>query len=432
MPRFSIVVPTLARADTLEHALATVLAQTVDDFEIIVQNNGDDAATRQLVGRLGDSRMKLFHTENVVSMVENWELALSHCTGELITVLGDDDALFPDACEAGGYAIDVTGADIVSWAPFLYLWPSYWHARRRNRLHAHVTFDFVVRAERSRTCLEDFYAFRADYSQLPMLYNSFVARSVVERVRDRYGKYFFGSLPDVTSGIINAVETESFVKSSRPLSIAGISGHSYGHKLSREGTPLSQNEFEQHFPDLVDRADPRTSSDLVWLISIEMALLEEQVLRDRSPIHFDRARLAWAMAATINESPSRYEHTKTLIQDLMKEFEIGDDELEIPPRLPQPPAPPDGARLIKPGHVYFVFDGNRVGLRTVADAVELAAQLVPGADAIVKGRSVGVQPTLERPSLQQRAVGLLSVFATFFTACRAAFAGFVGQARGRS
>ncbi len=432
VPRFSIVVPTFARADTLEHALATVLAQTVDDFEVVVQNNGDDSATRQLVGRLGDSRIKLFHTDEVISMVENWELALSRCTGELITVLGDDDALFPDACEAAGYAIDLTGGEIVSWAPFLYLWPSYWHARRRNRLHAHVTFDFVVWAERSRTWLEDFYAFRADYSQLPMLYNSFVARSVVERVRDRYGKYFFGSLPDVTSGIINAVETDSFVKSSRPLSIAGISGHSYGHKLSRESAPLTQSEFERHFPDLVDRADPRTSSDLVWLISIEMALLEEQVLRNRRPIHFDRRRLAWAMAATMNESPSRYEHTKTLIQELMKEFEIGDNELEIPPRLPHPPAPPDGARLIEPGHVYFVFDGNRVGLRTVADAVELAAQLVPPADAIAKGRPLGEQTALEQPSPEQGAAGRLSVFAMFFTACRAVFAGFVAQARRRS
>src|SRR4029077_11259800 len=114
----------------------------------------------------------------------------------------------------------------------------------------------------------------------------------------------------------------------------------------------------------------------------EMALLEEQVLRNRSPIHFDRRRLAWAMAATMNESPSRYEHTKTLIRELMKEFEIGEDELEIPPPLPDPPAPADGARLTEPGHVYFVFDGNRVGIHTVADAEPLAAQLVPTADSI--------------------------------------------------
>ncbi len=388
MPRYSVVVPTCARSDTLEHALATVLGQTVDDFEVVVQNNGDDAATRELVEGIGDPRVRLFHTGEVVSMVENWERALSHSTGDFITVLGDDDALFPDACEAAGYAIDLTGEEIVSWAPFLYLWPSYWYERRRNRLHANVTFDFVVRSERSRTWLEHFYAFRADYSQLPMLYNSFVARSVVERVRDRYGKYFFGALPDVTSGIINAVETDTFAKSSRPLSIAGISGHSYGHKLSRTDRPLSRSEMELHFPELVERPDTRGGSDLVWLVSIEMALLREQVLRDRCPIHFDRRRLAWAMATTINESPSRYDETKRLIQELMHEFEIGAEELEIPPPLPYPPAPPDGVQLVEPGHAFFVFNGNRIGWRTVADAVELAAQLVPGVDAIVREEPV--------------------------------------------
>src|SRR6266511_3489893 len=249
----------------------------------------------------------------------------------LITFIGDDDALLPDACEAAGYAIDLTGEEIISWAPLLYLWPSYWCERRRNRLHAHVTFDFVVRTEGSRAWLERFYAFDTDYSTLPMLYNSFVARSVVERVCDRYGKYFFGALPDVTSGIINAVETEAFAKSSRPLSIAGSSGHSYGNKLSRDDRRISQSDFELHFPDLAERADPRTGSDLVWLVATEMAVLEEQVIRERRPIHFDRRRLAWAMAATINESPSRYEDTKTLIRGLMKEYGIRDDELEIPP-----------------------------------------------------------------------------------------------------
>jgi hypothetical protein len=336
-------------------------------------------------------------------MVENWERALSACTGELITFIGDDDGLFPDACEAAGRAVDLTGTEIVSWGPFLYLWPSYWYEGRRNRLHAHVTFDFVLRTESSRAWLEEFYAFRADYSQLPMVYNSFVARSVVERVQKRYGKYFFGSLPDVTSGIINAVETDSFVKSSRPLSIAGISGHSFGHKLSRQDEPIAPGELARHFPNLAGRADPRTGSDLVWLVSIEMSLLEREVLRERAPILFDRRRLARAMAATINESPPRYEHTKTLIRQLMQEYEIGDDELEIPDPVTRPPAPPDGAQLVAPGHVFFVLDGNPIRLRTIGDAVALSAQLVPGVGAVrVEGAAASEASLSPQPPPPQR------------------------------
>jgi Glycosyl transferase family 2 len=384
VPRFSIVIPTCARADTLEQALATVLAQTVGDLEVIVQNNGDDPATRQVVQRAGDERVKVFQTDDVVPMVDNWELALAQCSGELITVLGDDDGLLPDACEAAGYAIAATEAEIVSWEPFLYLWPSFWDPRRRNRLHARVTFDFVVRLEQSRAWLERFYAFETDYAKLPMLYNSFVSRAVVERIRDRYGKYFFGSLPDVTSGIIDAVETGTFAKASRPLSVAGISGHSFGHKLSREDTPMPQSELEQHFPELAGRIDPRRGSDLLWLVAIEMRVLYDEVLRDRCPVDFQRRRLATAMAAAINESPARYDDTKALILGLIDEYGIPEDEVEIPPPEALPPAPPDGAHVIGPNDVFFVLDGNRFGLWTIVDAVGLSAQLVPAAGAIVK------------------------------------------------
>jgi len=374
--------PTYARADTLAHALRTVLEQTERDLEVVVQNNGNDPATRAVVDATGDPRVKHFHTDDVVSMVDNWERALDHCTGELITYIGDDDALLPDACEAVGRAVDLTGAEIVSSTPFLYLWPSYWHPRRRNRLHAVLTFDCVLTRESTREWLQRFYAFETEYSQLPMIYNSFVSRSVVERVRDRYGKYFFGSLPDVTSGIINAVEVESFVKVSRPLAIAGISGHSFGHKLSRDQHHLTREELELHFPELLERPAARSGSDLVWLVSIEMALLEEQVLRERCPVLFERRRLAAAMAATINESPSRYGETKALIEDLMREYDIGAEELEIPVPLDAPPAPPDGVQLLGNGQVFVVLDCNPIGIRAVDDVVGLAAQLVPSLDAM--------------------------------------------------
>ena len=49
MPRFSIVIPTRQRADTLKFAIETALAQTHPDFEVVVQNNGNDQATNDVV-----------------------------------------------------------------------------------------------------------------------------------------------------------------------------------------------------------------------------------------------------------------------------------------------------------------------------------------------------------------------------------------------
>ena len=250
MPRFSVVIPTLRRADTLEHALATVLAQTEPDVQIVIQNNGDDPATRELVERIADPRVHHFSTDETIPMAENWERALANAEGDLITFVGDDDGLLPDACSIAGAVFDDADTEILSWEPFVYFWPSYWTESRRNRLQARVSADFRVAAVASAPLLQRFFDFQAHYSKLPMIYNSFVSRSLLERVRERHGRYFIGSLPDLSSGVVNAAFCETFLKSERPLSVAGLSGHSTGHRLWRAETWASPDDFERDFPDL--------------------------------------------------------------------------------------------------------------------------------------------------------------------------------------
>src|SRR6476661_832559 len=118
MPQFSLVIPTLKRADTFRHALATLLDQTSTDLEIVVQNNGRDQEISSIVEPLDTSRIRCFSTESVLPMTENWELALNNTSGDFITFLGDDDGLFTDACEGVARALDPTGAAIVSCSPF--------------------------------------------------------------------------------------------------------------------------------------------------------------------------------------------------------------------------------------------------------------------------------------------------------------------------
>jgi hypothetical protein len=398
MPRFSLVVPTLRRSDTLEHTLATLLAQPETELEIVVQNNGNDHATRELVERLNDPRLRLFHTDEVVPMVDNWERALSNSTGDFVTFLGDDDGLFPDACLVAASILADGDTEILSWAPFLYLWPGYWDEPRRNRLQATVSFEFGVRLVHSRPLLRRFYDFEAHYSQLPMLYNSFVGRSLIERVQDRHGKYFVGSLPDVTSGIVNAAFCETFLRSSRPLSVAGVSQHSMGHRMTRTTERLSQADWRRDFPDLAERAS-EAGSNLELLIADEMQLVGEQVFRDSEPVTLNELGLVRAIAAAINDSPSRYDETRSSILGLMERFGIKMEEVAIPTRQAHPSAPADGVHVLGPDEVLFVLDGNRLGLRSITDAVSLASQLAPGAELLVRVESAEEVPALSEQPL---------------------------------
>jgi glycosyltransferase involved in cell wall biosynthesis len=54
MPRFSLVVPTLKRSDTLRRTLATLVVQTYNDFEIVVQSNSNDPATEAVIKEFND------------------------------------------------------------------------------------------------------------------------------------------------------------------------------------------------------------------------------------------------------------------------------------------------------------------------------------------------------------------------------------------
>jgi hypothetical protein len=229
--------------------------------------------------------------------------------------------------------------------------------------------------------LERVYAFEVHYSRLPMIYNSFVARAAVARVRDRYGRYFFGTSPDVTSGIVNAVICDRFLQSSRPLSVAGISRHSNGYRLTQFATAANADDLERDFPLLVSD-DPAVSTNLEYAISTDLELVRRELLGGED-LQLDRRGLVRSIASAINNNPARYDQTLALVQRLLTKYELDAELLWIPPRLERPDVLRVGPHMRGAGEVLFVIDGTEAGLSSIADAVRLLSQLVPHCDSIV-------------------------------------------------
>jgi len=96
-PFFSIVIPTRNRATILEGALRSCIAQTFENFEIIVSNNYSDDNTEEVIKQLDCKKIKYFKTPNSYNMIDSWTFALSKANGCYATILGDDDALTPNA-----------------------------------------------------------------------------------------------------------------------------------------------------------------------------------------------------------------------------------------------------------------------------------------------------------------------------------------------
>src|SRR5882724_8704509 len=230
MPKFSIVIPTCSRPDTLVGTLRTVLDQTYTDIEIIVHESGTDPRTEALFAEVRDQRVRYIGTANHLHMSENWERALGDATGEYVTLLGDDDGLLPSACADAAGILEAHPAEAITWTKPSYYWPQAPDVPRRNRLITLVTDTSAVEVKSSRETLDIVYQFRAWYTQLPMIYSSFVRNSLIERVRSAHGRYFVNEAPDIASGVANLLYSNEFLCCGRPLSLAGRSHHSTGYQ----------------------------------------------------------------------------------------------------------------------------------------------------------------------------------------------------------
>ncbi|RTM08754.1 MAG: glycosyltransferase, partial [Bradyrhizobiaceae bacterium] len=318
MPLLSIVIPTLDRPDTLRHALATMACQPAQaDCEFIVQNNGGNPEIAKMVADLRDDRFRHFASDTVLTMTDNWEAALGHASGEYIAFLGDDDGLMPYACATASSMLSDRKTDLLSWDAYSYYWPGYYHPAFRNRLLAEIDLTSSVKRVSSRAELARIFGFQVHYAHLPMIYNSFVRRSVVDRMLATAGRYFIGLSPDVASGIANAALADSFVRLSRPLSMAGFSQHSTGHALFFETTDLLETSRGARDFGATDKGAQLPDLNALQLfIAKDMLDLKRLLLAHDDDVRLDFKALAQAIATDINNRPPLYDRTVQTVGEL--------------------------------------------------------------------------------------------------------------------
>lgn len=99
MPKVSIVIPSYNAANYLAEAIDSALAQTYDNIEIIVVNDGskDDGETAKVADRYGD-RIRYFEKENGGSS-SALNYGIKNMTGEWFSWLSHDDLYYPQKVE---------------------------------------------------------------------------------------------------------------------------------------------------------------------------------------------------------------------------------------------------------------------------------------------------------------------------------------------
>lgn len=94
MPHFTVVIPVFNRADSLAKALQSVLAQTEQDFEIVIVDDGSTDSPERVVAEFGDSRIAIFREDNRGGGAAR-NAGIDRARGAYIAFLDSDDQFLP-------------------------------------------------------------------------------------------------------------------------------------------------------------------------------------------------------------------------------------------------------------------------------------------------------------------------------------------------
>ncbi len=99
MPTISVVIPVYNGAKTIRETIASVLAQSFEDLEVLVINDGSTDETGEIVQRIADPRLKLLNYPNA-GLAASRNRGIHRAKGEYISFIDADDLWTPDKLAA--------------------------------------------------------------------------------------------------------------------------------------------------------------------------------------------------------------------------------------------------------------------------------------------------------------------------------------------
>ncbi len=280
MMKFSVLLPTRNRQDLLKYAIATVLRQDYDDWEIIVSDNFSQEDIAGYIQSLKEPRIKYYRTERFIPVTDNWNNALEKSSGEYVIMLGDDDCLMKGYFKTiHGLLETYPAPDFIYTSALLYAYPGVMPGFPEGFLNPYDRADFLKSAKEpfwldKGRALQ--YVNQSMNFKLPFDYNmqfSVISRKFMQSL-ERHGPFFQSPYPDFYAQNVMFLKAERILICPIPLVTIGISPKSYGfyyfNKQEKQGAdflkniPLSDAMFQ-----LRNIVLPGTDMNTSWLFSME-------------------------------------------------------------------------------------------------------------------------------------------------------------------
>ena len=240
-PFFSVLIPTRDRADLLvDSALRSVLAQTFDDFEVVVCDNASSDHTRERVSALADPRVRFVRSETWIPKEHFFEFALRQARGEYALLFFDDDYLTTTAIEIAHRVLRAHPHDVLAFNIYAcYFYPD-WHLPSQRNVMQLPRFSGELRRLESRRHVAEIFArvnLLPESPTVPTIFRT----TFIHELMDAHGSLFpHGHMGDINTAIHVLTRTPTFLFLDCPLAL-------FGHW--KNNTTAQLHEFKTTMPE---------------------------------------------------------------------------------------------------------------------------------------------------------------------------------------
>ena len=279
MTKFSIFLPTHNRLDLLKLAVESVIHQDYADWELIISDNDSQEDVAGYIRSLNNDRIHYYRTDRFVSVTENWNNALSHTTGDYVTLLGDDDAIMPGYFSTLAPLIkQFNQPDVIHTDGYLFLYPGVTTGQAQNStlVTGYNSFfrpstPYLLERDQSLKIVEHSLRLKIEILfnlQLFAIRRTFLESSAVK------GPLFQSPFPDYYALVLLFLMAKTILIYQEPLVIVGISPKSIGYllfnKREKEGEAQLNNLGEHQASRLADKLFPGNYEIANRLISMDV------------------------------------------------------------------------------------------------------------------------------------------------------------------
>lgn len=113
-PKVSICIPIYNAEKFIHETIASVLAQTYQDFEIIITDNCSTDGSATIIQSFNDPRIRYHKNDSNIGAEGNWNKVLTLANGSYVKLLCADDVIYPTCLEEQVAVLDnKENADVV-------------------------------------------------------------------------------------------------------------------------------------------------------------------------------------------------------------------------------------------------------------------------------------------------------------------------------